>query len=266
MFFPTDVVKGAKLSGIPTDHRRGIMLVRTRPEAVLMSAPPTSNRLLVEGAVIVASILLAFAIDRGYESYQERREEAAILEGLRSDFLANQEALESHLEWYDRWSDGISDVQEYISGGSAEPKAGELEQALTVLFANPTFDPSTATLDVIESSGRGSLLSDPELRVLIAEWRVHTTDALDQQQGLQRNRESMLWPTLVQLDVRAPDGSRALLDIPNGPPPLQDLRASGLAAVLDVHSALLGRTRQDLVQVLDATELVLNRLDALLGQ
>ncbi len=231
-----------------------------------MSVPAASKRLLVEGIVIVASILLAFAIDRGYESYQERSEEAAILDGLRSDFMANREALEIHLRWYDRWSAGIGDVQEYLGGDYAEPRAEEAEQALRLLFANPTFDPSTATLDVIESSGRGSLLSDAQLRVLIAEWRVHTTDALDQQQGLQRSRESMLWPTLVQLDVRVMDGTRVRLDSPDGPPSLEDLRASGLAAVLDLHSALLGRTRLDLEEVLGATELVLARLDALLGQ
>jgi hypothetical protein len=219
----------------------------------------------VEGVVIVGSILLAFAIDRGYESYQDRGEEAAILEGLRSDFVANRTALERHLVWYDQWSDGISSVQDYIRGGSEEPGADEVQQALSLLFANPTFDPSTATLEVIESSGRGSVLSDPDLRVLIAEWRVHTADALDQQLGLQRIRESMLWPALVKLDVRAPDGGRARVDPPDSPPPPPDLRAAGLAAVLDLHSALLRRTRLDLEEVLNATELVLRRLDALLG-
>jgi hypothetical protein len=244
-----------------------------------MSAPQTRNRLLVEGAVIVASILLAFAIDRGYETYQERREEAAILEGLRSDLLANREAIETHFEWYGRWNDGIVQVQEYIRDGSEAEQADEIQRALVRLFANPTFDPSTATLDVIESSGRGSLLSDTKLRILIAEWRVHTNDAMDQQQGLQRNRESMLWPALVKLDVRTPDGGRVMagsaespLSVPDtrrvseNPPSLQDLRTSGFSAVLDVYSALLRRTHNDLLQVMDATDLVLERLNALLDQ
>jgi hypothetical protein len=244
-----------------------------------MSAPQTRNRLLVEGAVIVASILLAFAIDRGYETYQERREEAAILEGLRSDLLANREAIETHFEWYGRWNDGIVQVQEYIRDGSEAEQADEIQRALVRLFANPTFDPSTATLDVIESSGRGSLLSDTKLRILIAEWRVHTNDAMDQQQGLQRNRESMLWPALVKLDVRTPDGGRVMagsaesplsvLDprrVSENPPSLQDLRTSGFSAVLDVYSALLRRTHNDLLQVMDATDLVLERLNALLDQ
>lgn len=233
---------------------------------------------MVEGAVIVASILLAFAIDRGYETYQERREETAILEGLRSDLLANREAIESHFEWYDRWNDGIVQVHEYIREGSDEGQAEQIQRALSLLFANPTFDPSTATLDVIESSGRGSLLSDTQLRVLIAGWRVHTNDAMDQQQALQRNRESMLWPALVKLDVPTPDGGRVLagsaesrpsaqdLRVSEDPPSLQDLRTSGFAAVLDVYSALLSRTQVDLLQVMDATDLVLERLGALMDQ
>lgn len=237
----------------------------TRSEPRPMRAPWTNSRLLAEGAVIVASILFAFAIDRGYERHQDRREEAAILEGLRSDFLANQVALARHLEWYDRWSDGINAVQLYIRDDAGEEDEDKVSRTLMTFFGNPTFDPSTATLDVIESSGRGRLLSDPDLRSLIAEWRVHTVDALDQQQGLQRIRESMLWPTLVKLDVRVPDGSRRLVDAGEGPPPPQDLRASGLPAVLDVFSSLLVRTRQDLMEVLEATGLVLTRLDALLG-
>jgi len=231
-----------------------------------MSVPSTGSRFLAEGVVIVASILFAFAIDRGYERYQDRREEAAILEGLRSDFEANREALVAHLEWYDRWSEGIDAIQLHIGDGASPGNEDRVSSALRTLYGNPTFDPSTATLDVIESSGRGSLLSDPALRGLIAEWRVHTVDALDQQQGLQRIRESMLWPTLVRLDVRAPDGSRRTVSPMEGPPSLQDLHASQLAAVLDIFSALLRRTRQDLVEVLDATDLVLERLDALLGQ
>lgn len=226
--------------------------------------------------MIVASILLAFAIDRGYETYQERREEAAILEGLRSDLLANREAIETHFKWHDRWNDGIVQVQEYIRDGSGEEQADEIQRALVLLFANPTFDPSTATLDVIESSGRGSLLSDTKLRFLIAGWRVHTNDAMDQQQGLQRNRESMLWPALVKLDVRTPDGGRVMagsaesplsvldLRVSENPPSLQDLRTSGFSAVLDVYSALLRRTHNDLLEVMDATDLVLERLNALL--
>jgi hypothetical protein len=114
----------------------------------------------------------------------------------------------------------------------------------------------------VESSGRGRLLGDPELRLLIAEWRVHT-DAVDQQAGLQRNRDLMLWPALTALDLRTPDGARAAIDPPDGLPSPEALRAAGLPALLDLPSALLDRTRGDWVEVLDATIRVLDRLDAL---
>lgn len=67
-----------------------------------MSETNPRRALLVEGIVIVASILLAFAIDRGYERFEGRSEEAAVLDGLRADFLANRDALEAHLRWHDR--------------------------------------------------------------------------------------------------------------------------------------------------------------------
>jgi hypothetical protein len=213
--------------------------------------------------VIVASILLAFAIDRGYESFESRSEETAILAGLRADFVANRAALEAHLEWHDRWAAGIATALEYTRPGSTVGVDDRTVLAFEDFFANPTLDPSTATLDVVESSGRGRLLGDPELRLLIAEWRVHTDDAVDQQAGLQRNRDLMLWPALTALDLRTPDGARAAIDPPDGLPGPEALRAAGLPAILDLHSALLVRTRGDWVEVLDATVRVLERLDAL---
>ena len=49
------------------------------------------NRLAVEAFVIVASILLAFAIDAWWTRYQESIEEQELLTGLRAEFLVNQE-------------------------------------------------------------------------------------------------------------------------------------------------------------------------------
>lgn len=160
-------------------------------------------------------------------------------------------------------SEGIVAALDYGRGNAGEEVTDRALEAFYDLYANPTLDPATATLDVIESSGRGRLLGDPELRLLLAEWRVHTADAVDQQDGLQRNREAMLWPALVRLDLRVPDGARARTDPRIGLPRPEALRDAGLPAILDLHSALLDRTRRDWVEVMEATTRVLDRLDAL---
>ena len=64
--------------------------------------------LAAQGFVIVASILLAFSIDAGWDNLQERDEERRIIESLRSEFEAKQAPLDStvavHTRVLDRWA------------------------------------------------------------------------------------------------------------------------------------------------------------------
>lgn len=221
-------------------------------------------RRVLEGAVIVGSILLAFSIDRGYENWQDSKEEQAIFLGLSADFTANQETLKKYIEYYESMTAQIAVVLRFIEHGSNTAEQTAIGEALTLLYNNPTFDPRTATLDLIESSGSGSLLKDTALKGLISEWRMHADDALDQQLGLQRNRETMLWPKLVGLNVQTSEGRQTLLDMPQEVPSLERMRESELAAVLDVYAALVSRTQIDLVELLGATDDVLDRLVSLL--
>jgi hypothetical protein len=60
------------------------------------------NRLAVEAFVIVASILLAFAIDAWWTRYQESIEEQELLTGLRAEFLVNQELAAKKYQFFKR--------------------------------------------------------------------------------------------------------------------------------------------------------------------
>ena len=51
------------------------------------------RRFLVEGVVIVLSILLAFGIDASWDEFQESRKRSALIAGLTSDFEASREEL-----------------------------------------------------------------------------------------------------------------------------------------------------------------------------
>jgi hypothetical protein len=59
-------------------------------------------RVLVEGAVIVASILLAFGIEAWWNGAQERLEERQILSSLAEDFRTNKAEAESVTSTYER--------------------------------------------------------------------------------------------------------------------------------------------------------------------
>ena len=51
-------------------------------------------RIVAEGVVIVASILFAFGIDRGWDNWQERQEESEALGRLHIEFTENRERIE----------------------------------------------------------------------------------------------------------------------------------------------------------------------------
>jgi len=55
------------------------------------------KRTTVEAAAIVASILLAFAIDAWWEDRGLRIEEQQVLQGLREEFLSVRNVLSRHL-------------------------------------------------------------------------------------------------------------------------------------------------------------------------
>ena len=225
----------------------------------------SSRRLGYEALVIVGSILLAFSIDRGYEGYLERAEETAILSSLRVELATTHENLQIHLDMYDRWETSISEIRAQLNRESngAAIASPEIVQGLRSLYASPTFDPSTATLDLIESSGRSRTIGDRELRTLIAEWRVHAEDALNQQDALQRSREAVLWPLLLELGVEAPRPPPGEATYYRDPPTLAELADSDLDAVVSFYGMLAQISRDDWRQVSEATETVLERLEAL---
>jgi hypothetical protein len=70
-----------------------------------MSQSPRIGRWAIEFLVIVASILMAFGIDAGWEERGERVEEAEILDGLLREFRGYEQALgrslDRHAEMFD---------------------------------------------------------------------------------------------------------------------------------------------------------------------
>ena len=54
--------------------------------------------LLSEMVLIVASILLAFALDSWWDERKDRAEEAEILHGLQQEFLLNRSLLQSRVD------------------------------------------------------------------------------------------------------------------------------------------------------------------------
>lgn len=221
---------------------------------------------LLEVAVIVSSILLAFALDRGYDAVRDRREERIALEGLRSDFLKNRAEVEVQLSGIRLSAAAIRQVLEAIS--SPELSRDTLSwEAASGLFASNTLDTYTATLDQLESSAKMELLRDGLLRSLLSEWLAASEDARNEQLRFVDLMGSSLWPALADEGYAFGFGAEGDLPAPRPQRPvgaaLGTLRTDALLRQMAIRNGL---AHQDLEEARDATEAVLARLDLLLGR
>ena len=91
------------------------------------------TRVFAEGAVIVVSILLAFAIDRWAEGLRERDAEQALLGQLETELQAARESLVQAIEFHERYANDAREVLEVSLLPGAEPSLLQVDAALFLL-------------------------------------------------------------------------------------------------------------------------------------
>jgi hypothetical protein len=158
------------------------------------------KRLYIEAAAIVASILLAFAIDAWWADRLEHREKVIVLDLLSAEFETNytrlgrsdcrvqcrvgQAADRLYLEIVDALADGAETIE-------AE------DEALLQLLSTPTFEVETPVLDGLVRSGRIQLIDDQEILSAIALWDRTVRSSAELEARARTNVDSRLIPTLV---------------------------------------------------------------------
>jgi hypothetical protein len=128
--------------------------------------------LLVEGVVIVVSILLAFALEAWWAERGERLEETGILENLRVEFSNAGTQLDRYLFFHDVTLSSIDSILSAARAGLAEgrPTVEVPTIYLARAFIPPTYDPQTGTLDGLTHSGHFGILRSEELRKALSAW------------------------------------------------------------------------------------------------
>lgn len=133
-------------------------------------------RIIAEGTIIVASILLAFWIDAWWQEQVERKESRALVQGLRSDFTASQLHLQ---EWLAGNKRVLRAAHEFLAAVRETPvnEVAEIRHEwLVAAVATPTFDPTDTSLRTAVATGRIELITDRELRDTLAVWRQQLED------------------------------------------------------------------------------------------
>lgn len=142
-------------------------------------------RILVEGAVIVASILLALAVESWWDAVQEREETRQDLISVAQELAENRALVQFEVDFAARLAAGSASI---VATLESVPTGSVVAIADTTVFLGTT-PPSTlnASLGAVEAliaSGRLARIEDPSVRSRLAGLRDRVEDATENQQPL----------------------------------------------------------------------------------
>lgn len=140
------------------------------------------GRVSVEAVAIVASILLAFAIDAWWDERNVRIEESDILQSLLVEFEVNREEAVSVIQNHET---GLQSTVRLMSLSNEQILALSSEEIEGYLrfFANPrTFDAVRGSVDALTSSGKLGILRSRELRQALTTFINILEDAVEDRQ------------------------------------------------------------------------------------
>ncbi len=134
-------------------------------------------RLAVEATAIVASILLAFAIDAWWSDREIDQWQTAQLRALRDEFSANLKSLDIIVQTHDSTVRSLESLIAQIRDTNDTIQVTVSDAALVALIAWRTSDISTGTLDSLLSSGKLAEIDNSDIRQSLAAWPSEVGDA-----------------------------------------------------------------------------------------
>ena len=155
------------------------------------------NRLAVEAAAIVASILLAFAIDAWWADRETEQWQLTQLRAIRDEFTANFEGLEDIVRTHDSNAKILESLIAQMQGGDDETLLTVSNTALAPLVGWRTSDISTGTLDALLSSGKLADIDNSMLRRALAAWPSEVDDAQEDESLARDFVDNVIAPALL---------------------------------------------------------------------
>ena len=139
-------------------------------------------RLAAEGVVVVASILIAFALDAWWAERQLEQEIAEDLAIVEYELAENIRLAQLTI---DIMNEVVAANNTIIATLEAQPDSAIVEVPDNTFFwgffSNPTFDPSLGGTDAWIAAGRLAGIDSPELRQRLASVRGKVVDVREEQ-------------------------------------------------------------------------------------
>lgn len=120
-----------------------------------------ARRLLLEGLVIVASILLAFAVDASWDRFRDGQRTAAYLAALEGEFHEARAEMVEQIEEHSTQLAAIHELLDVLATGEEDER---LWDGLRQLRAVYVYGPSHPVFEDLASSGGVDGSASPDLR------------------------------------------------------------------------------------------------------
>lgn len=135
---------------------------------------------MVESVAIILSILLAFAIDAGWDAFKERSQEKAFLVSLLGDFKETRSRIDESIDAHKRFIDSARQLLNIHRNDAPTFESEVIENMLSAVFFNWTslFLPS-GSRDALFASGDIEIIDNEELRAMLAAWPSVVADAAE---------------------------------------------------------------------------------------
>ena len=153
------------------------------------------KRLTAEGGAIVASILIAFAIDAWWQDRTERIIEVQYLQAIQEDLLSSLELLDEDEAAQQRQ---VGYLESLLLTDSDTPYSDELRRWVDDgLFNVGTYQPQSSALRDLESSGQSQVIRNPDIRRILASTRQRMDSLEIAQRDFQLAQQTLIDPFLV---------------------------------------------------------------------
>jgi hypothetical protein len=225
-----------------------------------------AGRLLAEGVVIVASILLAFGIDAWWDARNERIQERALLAALAGDSYATKDALRHTRRAHETVLASMERLLTYAENGAVPvSERAQVDTVLSRVFWREIFDPPVGAVETILGSGRLDVIENQELVGELTRWTAAVHDLNELERAGTDHFYRTLYPYLsANLDLQDLDkGIPWKVPWPHDPTPAADLVTDpAFKNVIYMHYVLY----HNVLEVVPRLELAIERIIAITEQ
>lgn len=165
--------------------------------------PRTLRSYLYEGIVIVASILVAFALDASWANFQETKVERRVLGELQDEFEAAKSRIVFSIAELESAIEASLELTEHLGSDTEPLKSDAAEDLFNKALSLNTLEVPTSVLDSIIASGQVRLISNSALRKALSRWPAFVSDVRENHEWHRVESDEYLIPYLAQfLSIR----------------------------------------------------------------